>query len=108
MLVVFLANHGVSGDVRIPTGRVACARLIEEARVRLDTARRRLMELAECRTNDLDSQSQIVDLMMRWFIRGRPDRYTLNPHAQDISVIYTEQVDGKEQRKRAKTTFRMR
>jgi hypothetical protein len=32
----------------------------------------------------------------------RPGKYTLDPHAQDISVIYTEHVGGKERRKRAK------
>jgi Eco57I restriction-modification methylase len=71
VLVLLLANHGLSGTVRIPTGRTECAGLTQEIEVRLESARTRFTDLAESRIGDPSSQSLIVDQMMHWFVHGR-------------------------------------
>jgi len=88
-LVVRLANLGISGAVKLPSDLHACFKLLERVNSRVEKAAARFRELAESRTNDERVQTQLTDVLKRWFILGReatapateppPEPYELTP-----------------------------
>ena len=70
-LVVRLANLGIVGQVRLPAGMAPCLKLLDRVDRRIERAKARFKELAESRTGDERIQSQLTELLVRWFVRGR-------------------------------------
>ncbi len=70
-VVVLLANEGSSGWVKVPPDDDACKQLRDDIVARMRKARARFGDLADSRTSDPRLQVQIVDQLMRWFVRGR-------------------------------------
>jgi len=73
-LVKLLADLGVSGLVNIPRSVAGCQRVLVAVEERLAAARARFEELAATRTGMEKLREDIVDLLVRWFIHGRPAR----------------------------------
>ncbi|RIK73936.1 MAG: hypothetical protein DCC68_24030 [Planctomycetota bacterium] len=71
MLVVRLANCGISGSVVTPSDESACAAILRAVNERLVNAEKRFRELADARTSDGRLQSQMVEQLLRWFVLGR-------------------------------------
>ena len=71
-LVKLLADLGVSGLVQIPQSTAGCQRVFSAISERLAAARARFEELAATRTGMEKLREDIVDLLVRWFIHGRP------------------------------------
>jgi len=70
-LVTFLANLGVSGEVRVPAALEPCYKVLSRAETRIKKARARFRELARSRTGDERVQEQLVEVLERWFVLGR-------------------------------------
>ena len=70
-LVKLLADTGVHGAVHVPGSAGACESLRKRLESRITSARSRFEELAQTRTGLSDKQSEIVDLLMLWFVSGR-------------------------------------
>lgn len=75
-LVAYLANLGVTGNVKLPNDKADCAKLLELVNARLEKTQARFRELAESRTGDERVRKQLLEALERWFIVGRdgPDR----------------------------------
>jgi hypothetical protein len=71
-LVKLLADLGVSGLVQIPQSTAGCQRVLSAINERLTAARARFEELAATRTGIEKLREEIVELLMRWFVHGRP------------------------------------
>ena len=71
VLVKLLADLGIHGSVHVPSNAVGCESLHERLQERIVSARSRFEELAQTRTSLADKQSEIVDLLMQWFVSGR-------------------------------------
>lgn len=71
-LVKVLANLGVHGTVNIPPKPNDCAQLKVKIEERTALAKSRFEELARTRTNLEGKQDEVVDLLLRWFVLGRP------------------------------------
>ena len=69
--VKLLADAGVSGVVCVPASAAACEALRVSLEERIASARSKFEELAQTRTSLADKQSEIVDLLMHWFVSGR-------------------------------------
>jgi hypothetical protein len=70
-LIVYLANLGVSGEVKLPADTGPCFQLLDRVNVRLDKALARFRELAESRTSDERVREQLAEVLERWFVSGR-------------------------------------
>jgi hypothetical protein len=70
-LVKLLADIGVNGLVHIPGSPGECESMRKKLDDRITAARTRFDELAETRTTLSDKQSEIVELLMKWFVSGR-------------------------------------
>lgn len=75
-MVAYLANLGVTGNVKLPNDKADCAKLLELVNDRLEKTQARFRELAESRTGDERVRKQLLEALERWFIVGRdgPDR----------------------------------
>lgn len=71
-LVARLANLGVCGDVGLPAEETSCRRLLVALDSRLAEARVRFEALASSRTGTEKLREDVVDLLMYWFVHGRP------------------------------------
>lgn len=71
-IVAKLAALGLRGLVRVPRSEAGCKAARRELEGRLDLARARFEELAQTRSSNEKTQGEIVDLMMHWFVHGRP------------------------------------
>jgi hypothetical protein len=71
-LVKLLADLGVSGFVNIPRSVAGCQRVLAAVEERIATARARFEDLAASRTGIESLRDDIVELLMRWFLHGRP------------------------------------
>lgn len=71
-LVKLLADLGVHGTVNAPLDSDECASLIDRIEERIGTAKSRFEELASTRTSLEEKQKEVVDLLLRWFVLGRP------------------------------------
>ena len=71
-LVARMAELGVSGEVSVPKTDRAALKLLNTLNVRHEKAVTRLRELATSRSSDPDTQEQILHLLERWFVLGKP------------------------------------
>lgn len=70
-LVVRLANLGVTGEVRLPADLGPCLKVLDRVDRRVEAARARFKELTESRTGDERVQTQLMEVLERWFVVGR-------------------------------------
>lgn len=70
-LVKLLADLGIHGAVNLAPTPDGCEELSKRLRERIATARARFEELAGTRTSLEDKRSEVVDLLLRWFVQGR-------------------------------------
>ena len=75
-LVKLLADLGVHGTVNISPKPDGCAELKVKLEERTSLAKSRFEELARTRTNLEGKQTEVVDLLLRWFVLGRPANTT--------------------------------
>jgi hypothetical protein len=71
-LVKLLADSGVTGAVNVPPGPDDCAQLKAKIEERTASAKSRFEELARTRTNLEGKQDEVVGVLLRWFVLGRP------------------------------------
>jgi methylase of polypeptide subunit release factors len=80
-LVAYLANVGVSGEVKLPADLAPCLKLLDRVERRVQHAVARLKELAESRTGDERVRAQLMEVLERWFVLGR-ESHEPAPHAE--------------------------
>jgi hypothetical protein len=71
-LVKLLADLGVHGAVNISPKMDGCVDLKGKIEKRIQAAKSRFEELAQTRTNLGEKQAEVVELLLRWFVIGRP------------------------------------
>ena len=71
-LIARMADLGVSGEVSVPKTDRAALKLLNTLNVRHEKAVTRFRELATSRSSDPDTQEQILHLLERWFVLGKP------------------------------------
>lgn len=71
-LVKLLSDLGVNGIVNVPANPIDCMQLKSKIEERTAIARARFEELARTRTNLEEKQAEVVNLLLRWFVLGRP------------------------------------
>ena len=70
-LIKLLADLGLHGAVNIPPSSDGSREVSEKVRERIGIAKARFEELANTRTGLEDKQTEVVDLLLRWFVLGR-------------------------------------
>ena len=70
-LVFHLAELGVSGRLKIPSGGEFSKDLLGQLKARLAEARTAFSELVESRTEDSRIREQLLDVLKLWFVHGR-------------------------------------
>jgi hypothetical protein len=73
-LLAKLATLGLRGPLRLPTNEQACRDSLACLEVRLAEAQTVFQALAQSRSGDEKTRSQVVDLLMHWFLQGRGRR----------------------------------
>jgi hypothetical protein len=68
------------GPISIPTTEEGCRILHQRLKDRLARARAQFEQLARERAGSERLQAQIVDILWRWFIYGRPTESAQSPH----------------------------
>ena len=76
-LVLYLAELGVSGKLKIPGGSEFANDLLGRLEARLREARTAFSELVESRTGDPRIREQLLDVLQLWFVHGRDEE---TPH----------------------------
>ncbi|MHB8656273.1 MAG: hypothetical protein ACYDA9_20645 [Terriglobia bacterium] len=71
-LLYAIAREGLHGPVSLPATENECRRLEKTLEARLTKARLKFDELAQVRAGTDKLREQVVDLLYRWFIHGRP------------------------------------
>jgi methylase of polypeptide subunit release factors len=71
-LVKLLADLGIHGAVNVPPKPDVCAELKTKIEQRTTLAKSRFEDLARTRTNLEGKQAEVVDLLLRWYVLGRP------------------------------------
>ncbi len=71
-LIFRMAELGVSGEVSVPKTQTAAKSLLKALNVRHEKAAARLQELATSRSGDSAIQEQVFNLLVRWFVLGKP------------------------------------
>lgn len=71
-LIARMAILGVTGEVSVPKPDRAARKLLDLLNVRHEKAITRLRELATSRSADTDTQEQVLNLLERWFVLGKP------------------------------------
>ena len=66
-----LASLGVRGAQRLPSGEQACCDTLARLDARLAEARTEFEALSQSRSGDDKTRSQVVELLMHWFVHGR-------------------------------------
>jgi hypothetical protein len=72
-LVAILANLEIRGKVKLPQDYKNCAHWIEQIEKRLRSAHSTFENIATSRTGTARLQEQTTDMLMQWFIHGRPE-----------------------------------
>jgi hypothetical protein len=70
-LVAYLANLGISGDVKLPADLSPCLKLIDRVNRRIAVAMEHFDELVKSRTGDDRIRQQLTEVLQRWFVLGR-------------------------------------
>jgi len=79
-LVARLGSLGLSGLVGVPSTEPGCAGLLAQLDSRLAQAQAKLGEMASSRTGeDQKLRKGVTDLLMHWFLHGRPGRQVTPP-----------------------------
>ncbi len=71
-LIADIARTGLRGPVSVPMNPRACEQVSAQLRKRLDEASSRFEELAQQYAGSDKLREQLVDLLQRWFIEGKP------------------------------------
>ncbi len=71
-LAAMLAELEIRGQVRLPKEGDVCKQWVAKLQERLSDARARFQSWAGSRTGTAKLEEQTVDLLMQWFIHGRP------------------------------------
>ena len=71
-LLAAIAQEGLRGPVSVPTTEEGCRILYQSLENRLSSARAKFEELAKERAGSDKLREQVVDVLHRWFIHGRP------------------------------------
>jgi hypothetical protein len=71
-LIARMATLGVTGEVSVPKADGNATKLLEALNRRHENAVIRLRELASSRSADGDTQNQVLSLLERWYVLGRP------------------------------------
>ena len=71
-LVKLLADLGVHGTVIVPAKPSESAELKQKIDDRIQVAKARFEELAAARTSLDEKQREVVELLLHWFVLGRP------------------------------------
>jgi hypothetical protein len=71
-LVFRLANLGISGKVRLGKEKRSCQELLTRIEDRVEKARSRFKDLAQSRTSDERLQVQLMEILERWYVLGKP------------------------------------
>ena len=72
-LLYAIAQADLRGAVAVPAAEKDCQRVLDFLKVRLDKGQIRLEELAEMRAGTDKLREQVLDVLHRWFIQGKPD-----------------------------------
>jgi hypothetical protein len=72
-LLFDIATSGLRGPVSLPATEPECVKLGESLKGRLAEGKSKLKELAEQRAGTDKLREQVVDVLYRWFIQGRPN-----------------------------------
>jgi len=79
-LVARLGALGLGGTVSLPPSEAECAALLAKLDARVGQARARFDDVAASRTGDNEKLRQAVtELLMHWFVHGRPQRRAAAP-----------------------------
>lgn len=71
-LIILLAGLDISGDVPIPNSEKGCEKVRLALESRLEKACSKFEALASSRTSDDRLQTDVVNLLMHWYVHGRP------------------------------------
>ena len=71
-LIKLLSDLGVNGAVNVSPTPAGCEELTKRLNDRIAIAKSRFEELASTRTGLEDKRNEVVDLLLRWFVLGRP------------------------------------
>jgi hypothetical protein len=71
-LVARMANLGIHGRLKIPSSMEPSMKLLDRVNARLERASARFRELADSRTGDERVRQQLLEVLERWFVLGRP------------------------------------
>lgn len=71
-LIARIADLGVTGSVCVPRSNEHTMKLLDALNHRHAAATKRLKELADSRSADSDTQEQVLKLLQRWYVLGRP------------------------------------
>lgn len=74
--IKLLADLGVNGTVNVPAKPTETADLKQRIEDRVQPAKSRFEELAAARTGLEEKQREVVELLLRWFVLGRPTMAT--------------------------------
>ena len=72
-LVLYLAELGVSGRLRISSGAEFSKDLLGQLKARLGEASTAFSELVKSRTGDSNIRAQLLDVLKLWFVHGRDE-----------------------------------
>jgi hypothetical protein len=73
-LLAKVANLGLRGPLQVPTNEQECRHSLARLEVRLAEAQTVFQALAQSRSGDEKTRSQVVELLMHWFLQGRGRR----------------------------------
>ena len=71
-LLAAIAHQGLRGPVSVPATEHGCRTLYQSLESRLSSARAKFEELAQERAGSEKLREQVIELLHRWFIHGRP------------------------------------
>ncbi|MGH9752896.1 MAG: hypothetical protein ACREA2_08925, partial [Blastocatellia bacterium] len=71
-LLFVVAQAGLRGNIFLPTAEKECQRALQTLNSRLEKGQARLAELAEARAGTDKLREQVLELLRRWFIHGKP------------------------------------
>ena len=72
-LIAAIARTGLRGPVSVPRSEDDCEHLLEEFQARMDEASAKFEELAQQYAGSDKLREQLVDILQRWFIQGKPE-----------------------------------
>lgn len=89
-LIKLIAELGVRGPIHVPPTATRCRHFMAAIQERVSSARSRFEELAQTRTSLEEKQEEVVALLLRWFVLGRPRLEPPTGSAQPQSHAATE------------------